>query len=960
MTVKTFPLRIFGVIVLLAVALTLVADFLASKWEREQQINDVTQRLASLRANLEFELYTNIELMRGVSAYVSLNPELGQDEFSQFVGGLLAQRNSIINIGGAKDFVVQMIYPIEGNEKARGIDYRDIPAQRDSVFKAISVRKTILDGPVNLVQGGVGLIARLPVFVGDETWGVISVVLDYDSVIVRAGLTEEHGLNLVLKKTTDQGSVIRIFEKNVSAELERPVTLPVKLPYGQWQLEAEPATGWTETHFHPVSWFIALLCTTIAIYVAQLRENNRALLRKSFQALRRSEEKFRQFFSSHAVVMLILDEQGNIVDANEAAGKFYGYDVSQLVSMRMQQIDQSDDDTVKDNIQQAFMRASSRFVRKHQLADGSIKNVEAFSTPVDIAERPFLFTLIIDITETLEYQARWELSQHVFNHSLEGIIVTDAEQHIVSVNPAFSVITGYSEAEIIGQKPSVLASGIHPPSFFKKMFQALDTDGFWRGEIWNKRKSGTVFPELLSISVVRGEQNDVNYYVAVFSDITQIKQSEEKLERLAHYDSLTGLPNRVQFKLHLHHAVCRAERHEASCALLFLDLDRFKVVNDSLGHIAGDELLSKVTERLASRLRKSDILARMGGDEFVLLIEEYHHQSELVTLASNLTQELNKPFYLSGDHEVNVGVSIGIARFPQDANNADDLLVRADAAMYRSKKTGGANFAFYTQDILVEANNRLTIAAELKRAVAEGELELYLQPQFDIVNQCVVGAEALLRWNHPVKGFLTPADFIHIAEQTRSIRFVTQWLVKEVFSIVERWQAHGHDLFLSFNVSALDLSDFELVDAMHNTARQHNVDAKRIELEIVESAIIENFQSASNILNTLRETGFSVAIDDFGTGYSSLAYLDKLPVDKLKIDREFTGKLGADDQGGVVKSVIDLAANFGLRVIAEGVETPEQEMHLQRLGCARAQGYYYSKPIPVSQFDKTFLQLSRV
>ena len=483
MTVKTFPLRIFGVIVLLAVALTLVADFLASKWEREQQINDVTQRLASLRANLEFELYTNIELMRGVSAYVSLNPELEQDEFSQFVGGLLAQRNSIINIGGAKDFVVQMIYPIEGNEKARGIDYRDIPAQRDSVFKAISVRKTILDGPVNLVQGGVGLIARLPVFVGDETWGVISVVLDYDSVIVRAGLTEEHGLNLVLKKTTDQGSVIRIFEKNVSTELERPVTLPVKLPYGQWQLEAEPATGWTETHFHPVSWFIALLCTAIAIYVAQLRENNRALLRKSFQALRRSEEKFRQFFSSHAVVMLILDEQGNIVDANEAAGKFYGYDVSQLVSMRMQQIDQSNDDTVKDNIQQAFMRASSRFVRKHQLADGSIKNVEAFSTPVDIAERPFLFTLIIDITETLEYQARWELSQHVFNHSLEGIIVTDAEQHIVSVNPAFSVITGYSEAEIIGQKPSVLASGIHPPSFFKKMFQALDADGFWRGEI---------------------------------------------------------------------------------------------------------------------------------------------------------------------------------------------------------------------------------------------------------------------------------------------------------------------------------------------------------------------------------------------------------------------------------------------------------------------------------------------
>lgn len=952
-------MRTFAVILLLAVALTLTADFLASKWEREQQINDVTERLASLRANLEFELYTNIELMRGVSAYVSLNPDLDQQEFTQFVGGLLAQRNSIINIGGARDFVVQMIYPTKGNEKVMGLDYRDIPAQRNSVFKAISVRKTILDGPVELVQGGVGLVARLPVFVEGETWGVISVVLDYDSVINRAGLTGEHALNLILKKTTDKGEVVEIFLKSDKAEFAQPVVLSVKLPYGQWHLEAEPAEGWTKTHLHPLFWFIALLLTSIALYVAQLRENNRALHQQSYLALRRSEEKFRQFFSSHAVTMLILDDDGNIIDANEAAGKFYGYDVSRLVGMRMQQIDQSDNETVIGNIKDAFMRSSSRFVRKHQIADGTVKDVEAFSTPVEIADRPFLFTLIIDITEQIEYQTRWELSQHVFNHSLEGIMVTDAEQRIISVNPAFNVITGYKESEIIGQKPSILSSGVHPPSFYRKMFEALSSEGVWRGEIWNKRKNGNVFPELLSISVVRDLDDQVSYYVAVFSDITQIKQSEEKLERLAHYDSLTELPNRVQFKLHLHHAVCRAERNKSSCALLFLDLDRFKVVNDSLGHIAGDELLVNVTKRLTSRLRQSDILARMGGDEFVLLVEDYQTQSELMTLASNLNQELSKPFYLTGDHEVNVGVSIGIALFPQDADNADDLLVRADAAMYRAKKIGGANFGFYTQDILVEANNRLTIAAELKRAVAEHELELFLQPQFDIEQQRIVGAEALLRWNHPVKGFLTPADFIDIAEQTRSIRFVTKWLVKEVFSIVEQWQSEGHDLFLSFNVSALDLSDFELVDAINSTARQHKVEANRIELEIVESAIIENFQSASAVLNSLRDAGYSVAIDDFGTGYSSLAYLDKLPIDKLKIDREFTGKLEESDKGGVVKSIIDLAANFDLRVVAEGVETPEQEHRLQQLGCYRAQGYYYSKPLPIAQFESKYLQHSR-
>ena len=487
------------------------------------------------------------------------------------------------------------------------------------------------------------------------------------------------------------------------------------------------------------------------------------------------------------------------------------------------------------------------------------------------------------------------------------------------------------------------------------MLDTLIKTGFWRGEILNRRKDGSVFPELLSVSVVKNDQGEVINYLGVFSDITNLKQSEEKLEHLAHYDSLTGLPNRVQFQLHLQHAVSRSERSNQKCALLYLDLDRFKVVNDSLGHVAGDDLLKMVTERLLSRLRASDILARMGGDEFVLLVEEYKQREELEVLARKLIAEMNQPFYLAGEQEVNVGGSVGIACFPEDALNSEDLLVRADAAMYKAKQAGGASLAFFTQDILVEASSRLTIAAELKRAIADNELELYLQPQLDSASGEVVGAEALLRWNHPVKGFLTPAAFIDVAEQTRAIRLVTGWLVKESFGIIKRWEQAGRDLFLSFNISALDLADNELLLRMSEELQHQQIKPANIELEIVESAIIENFQSASAILSRLRELGFQVAIDDFGTGYSSLAYLDKLPVDKLKIDREFTSKLELGEGAGIVKSIVDLASNFDLRVLAEGVETLEQEQLLKQLGCHRVQGFYYSKPIPLAEFEQKYL-----
>ncbi len=952
---KFRPVWLFFAAFTVVVSVTLVADFLASKWQREEQINQVTQKLGMLRSNLEFELYTNIELIRGAAAYISLNPDINQTGFSRYMSRLLEQRNNIVNIAGARDFVVNLIYPVAGNEKAIGLDYRVNREQRDSVFTAADTGTPVLAGPVNLVQGGVGLIARLPVINEKGVWGIVSVVLDYRGVLSDAGFIGDSELDLLISGRDELGNLVDIYRNHDEKPLVNPVQLSIQLPYGEWQLSAQPDEGWVAFHFHPLFWVLALIISAIAFYIIQLRYNNLLLKNEKIEALTTSEEKFRQFFSAHAVVMLIVDDSGNIVDANNAALNFYGYSAQQFSSMTVFDLQAPEQKSLMSRVKQALLQRSTTFKVKHRLASGEVRDVEVLNTPVDSAGQRLLYSLVIDITEQLEYQKRWELSQQVFNHSLEGIIVTDNEHKIVSVNPAFSEITGYSLPEVIGRSPVFLGNGLLEDDFIKSMMETLAETGIWRGEILNRRKDGSVFPELLSVSVVKNEQGEVINYLGVFSDITNLKQSEEKLEHLAHYDSLTGLPNRVQFQLHLQHAVSRSERSNQRCALLYLDLDRFKVVNDSLGHVAGDELLKMVTERLLSRLRASDILARMGGDEFVLLVEEFQQREELEILAGKLIAEMNQPFYLAGEQEVNVGGSVGIACFPDDASSSEDLLVRADAAMYKAKQSGGASLAFFTQDILVEASSRLTIAAELKRAIVDNELELYLQPQLDSASGEVVGAEALLRWNHPVKGFLTPAAFIDVAEQTRAIRLVTGWLVKESFGILKRWEQTGRDLFLSFNISALDLADNELLLKMTEELQRQQIKPSNIELEIVESAIIENFQSASAILSKLRELGFHVAIDDFGTGYSSLAYLDKLPVDKLKIDREFTAKLEQGEGAGIVKSIVDLASNFDLRVLAEGVETLEQEQLLKQLGCHRVQGFYYSKPIPLAEFEQKYL-----
>jgi diguanylate cyclase (GGDEF)-like protein/PAS domain S-box-containing protein len=543
------------------------------------------------------------------------------------------------------------------------------------------------------------------------------------------------------------------------------------------------------------------------------------------------------------------------------------------------------------------------------------------------------------------------LASEVLEHTREGVMITDAEQRIVSVNRSFTTVTGYSSEEAIGQTPRLLSSGRHDDNFYAAMWQDLDNDGYWTGEIWNKRKDGLIYPELLSISRIQPTPESELHYVAVFSDISKIKQSEQRLEKLAHYDALTNLPNRLMLRSRMEHAIAHVKREDqGQVGLLFLDLDQFKIVNDSQGHATGDELLQQVADRLRNRIRESDTVARLGGDEFVVLCEGIRNSDDLAVVASDLIEEINRPFQLSTT-EAFIGTSVGIALYPDDATNAETLLNFADTAMYRAKEKGRNTFAFYTDSITREADRKLRIANQLRRALVMDQLVLVFQPQISLTSGQIVGAEALIRWNHPEEGLLPPSAFIDVAEERGLIHEITRWVISRGCQQLVQWQAQGLDITVALNVSAKDFSYDDFLDDIASIVELSDVNAHGLEFELTESGLMENADSVIDALNAIREMGISLSVDDFGTGYSSFAYLKYLPINKLKIDRSFISDLEQGTTGEtIVSAVIDVGKNFGLKVVAEGVESQLQQNLLRGLGCDLAQGYFFSQPLPAEEF----------
>ncbi|MFW6020577.1 MAG: EAL domain-containing protein [Guyparkeria sp.] len=545
-------------------------------------------------------------------------------------------------------------------------------------------------------------------------------------------------------------------------------------------------------------------------------------------------------------------------------------------------------------------------------------------------------------------QRNLQLAEKVIQTSLEGIMITDASGRIMRVNPAFSDLTGYLPDEVIGKSPALLQSGRHDKAFYDRMWATLSREGQWRGEIWNRRKNGEIYPELLTIKAITDEDGEVTHYAALFSDITEIKENERQIRHLAYYDPLTGLPNRRLFHDRLDLAIAHAHRSGGRLAVLFIDLDHFKKINDTLGHAVGDQLLEVVAGKLTDCLREDDSVARTGGDEFLALLPDIENFQPVADIAQRIIDSLSRPVVLEG-RELVIGCSVGVALYPDDGRDSESLLKHADIAMYRAKQSGRNTYSLFTPAMNEAARRRLDLETGLRQAIEQEQFRLHYQPVVDATGR-LMGAEALLRWHHPEWGSVAPGEFIPLAEETGLILPIGDQVVREAARQAARWEGR---VKISVNLSARQFADPELARSLVAACEAVGVPGTTLTLEITETALMQDVDAHVATMRALRAAGFRFSIDDFGTGYSSLAYLRRFPLDCLKIDRGFTADMMISaDARAIVSATIALAHNLRLRVIAEGVETAEQARLLAELGADLQQGYHHGRPTSAEEFAR--------
>ncbi|MCU7843192.1 MAG: EAL domain-containing protein [Candidatus Thiodiazotropha sp. (ex Monitilora ramsayi)] len=542
---------------------------------------------------------------------------------------------------------------------------------------------------------------------------------------------------------------------------------------------------------------------------------------------------------------------------------------------------------------------------------------------------------------------------NAFENSGEAILISDRENRIINVNAAFIRQTGFSHNEIIGKDPSILASGRTPKATYHEMWKALNDEGFWQGELWDRRKSGEIYPKWLSISAIRSKSNEVIFYIASFTDISEKKSAEEQIKHLAHHDILTGLSNRFSLEDRLEQSLASARREQKKVAVFFIDLDRFKNINDSLGHQVGDQLLLNVAIRLRNEIRESDIAARIGGDEFVVVLTGMTQTSNVASTAESIGKAISQPYDIDGKR-LETSSSIGISVFPTDGNNADELLKSADVAMYHAKDLGPNNYHFFTESMLIAAKERAELERELWVALDTDQFELHYQPQIRTADNRICGLEALIRWRHPTHGLVSPGKFIPIAEETGFIHALGKWVLDEACRQLVRWRTNGiSKISVAVNLSVKQLQSETLVELVRTIMADNNITTDELEFEITETAAMNEPELAVAQLHALRALGVRLAIDDFGTGYSSLAYLKRLPIQSLKLDRTFVHDIKHNDNDTeICAATLALAHNLGLEVVAEGVETNEQRDFLAAHNCDYLQGYLFCKPMPAEDITR--------
>ncbi len=677
-----------------------------------------------------------------------------------------------------------------------------------------------------------------------------------------------------------------------------------------------------------------------------------------FSARKRAEDALQESYQAlHSILDATLDgfwrvdAHGNILDVNPTYCEQSGYRREEL--LRMNVLDLEAEECAAATAKQTLTLIETghgQFESIHRRKNGSLWQVEVSSTYRAAAGGQF-FVFLRDISKRKQAEEKLQLAANVFSHSREGIMITAADGSIINVNAAFTYITGYSRDDAIGQTPRILSSGRHTSEFYESMWHSLSQKGHWYGEIWNRRKNGEIYAEMQTISSVRDSNGDVVQYVALFSDITEIKAHQSKLEHIAHYDALTSLPNRVLLADRLQHAIAQAQRRGQLLEVVYLDLDGFKAINDKYGHEAGDKLLIALSAIMKQALRECDTLARIGGDEFVAVLVDLPDVATSMPMLSRLLAAAAQVVHV-GDLALQVSASMGVTFCPQHNEvDADQLMRQADQAMYQAKLSGKNRLHFFDVEHDRSVRGHHESLEHIRLALAEREFVLYYQPKVNMRTGEVIGVEALIRWLHPQRGLLAPAIFLPVIEDHLLAIEIGEWAINRALAQMEEWLKLGLDIEVSVNIGARQLQQKNFVERLQAILKAHpQVKPSRLQLEILETSALEDVAHVFQVIEACREIGVMFALDDFGTGYSSLTYLKHLPVALLKIDQSFVfGMLDDPDDLSILKGVVGLASAFRLEVIAEGVESLEHGALLLQLGCEQAQGFGIAAPMAADE-----------
>lgn len=936
--------------------------------KRADMLNIATNHAFLIRDSLDQALTLNYSMAAMV--------RLGQGSTRRFDDAareLLPYFSSVSHISLSPNGIITQVYPLEGNEKSVGFNQLEDSVQNLEAIRARDSGKLTLAGPVNLVQGGLGAVARLPVFLdepgGRRFWGFTNVIIRINKLLEAANFQQLDTREIAYKlwRNNPETGVHEVIMANAPEALVDPVEKTFDVPNGNWTLSISPQTGWMNNWQILGEIILALLVSGLLAYQSYLMVR---LQRRRLSLQDAVSEQTRELLSARSNLQATLDAIPDLLFDIDLDGVILSYHTNQpdLLTVPPERFLGENfrrflPPEAIDTVQQALSDAEVHGVSigkcySVDLPGGTITFELSVSRKADQHNDTTRFLVLArNITERRLAEEELRVAATAFE-AREGMMITDPEGNIVRVNKAFSEVTGYNADEVIGKNPRFLASGRHDKVFYQEMWRAIIADGSWRGEIWNRRSGGEIFPEWLTITAVKNEQGKTTHYVSTLTDISELKQHEERIHNLAFFDPLTHLPNRRLLQDRLEHAIATSQRQRHLGALLFIDLDDFKTLNDNRGHHIGDLLLIEVAERLRNSVREQDTVARLGGDEFIIVLEGLHivrneAAAHARQIAEKILTNLNKVYLLEQREYFNTP-SIGICLFGDVSVPIDELLKQADQAMYHAKAAGRNTLRFFDPEMQSMAAQRFALQHELREALQQQQFKLFYQPQTDTTGH-VIGAEALIRWLHPQRGMVSPLEFISLAEDSGLIVPLGNWILETACQQIVQWgkESTTAHLSIAINVSARQFQQHNFVEQLQQILARTGADPHQLKLELTESMLVDNPEDITTKMDALKTHGIKFSLDDFGTGYSSLSYLKRLPINELKIDKSFVNDILTDpNDAAIARMIIRLAQSMELKVIAEGVETKEQRDWLEQEGCFKYQGYYFGRPMPVEKFDE--------